>query len=260
MLQRRRGRELAEADTANAHTRAAFITGKVNVIRLGGGFGESVIGATHLAVSFSKACPGNREQVCPSGPMPSSSRSNRGKGDREYLDIYLQEIYGTGDGYGITILIYNRNMGSPMIALVVKYGTVFSSFGIRIFESLNDSMITFSYYKMSDMVKVLGLLRPNFVPQKSDEKKRNQRVIKKPPPNPILCIVTTPLQNMVAIAASTAVPFFSSMSLKKIKVEIPLARKGGFREGVMGGHDSYDVDMECPTLKKSQELRKSEIN
>ncbi|KAH1025470.1 hypothetical protein HUJ05_010192 [Dendroctonus ponderosae] len=132
-----------DIDTANAHTRAAFITGKVNVIRLGGGFGESVIGATHLAVSFSKACPGNREQVCPSGPMPSSSRSNRGKGDREYLDIYLQEIYGTGDGYGITILIYNRNMGSPMIALVVKYGTVFSSFGIRIFESLNDSMIKY---------------------------------------------------------------------------------------------------------------------
>lgn len=63
---------------ANTHTLALLTTGNVIVIRLGGGFGESMMGAIHLSVTVSKGWSGNREQVCPSGPIPSSSMSNDG--------------------------------------------------------------------------------------------------------------------------------------------------------------------------------------
>lgn len=53
-------------------------TGRVSVMRLGGGFGESVTGATHPVVSFNRAWPGKREQVCPSGPIPRSNKSKTG--------------------------------------------------------------------------------------------------------------------------------------------------------------------------------------
>lgn len=43
---------------------------------LGGGLGESVIGATFSVVSVNRGWPGNKEHVCPSGPIPSSSKSN----------------------------------------------------------------------------------------------------------------------------------------------------------------------------------------
>lgn len=46
--------------------------------RSGGGFGESEIGAIKRVVSLSNGCSGNNEQVCPSGPIPSNSRSNFG--------------------------------------------------------------------------------------------------------------------------------------------------------------------------------------
>jgi len=61
-------------------SRAALISGSVNVIRFGGGFGESVIGAISLrdAVSAASGCPSNIDAVCPSGPIPSSTRSNFG--------------------------------------------------------------------------------------------------------------------------------------------------------------------------------------
>lgn len=38
--------------------------------------------------------------------------------------------------------------------------------------------------------------------------------MRKPPPSPMLCGLTTPSQNKAAKAASTAVPFFSKISLK----------------------------------------------
>lgn len=62
----------------NRHTLALLISGYVMVIRSGGGFGESAIGAINRLVSFSNGWPGNSEQVCPSGPMPNSNRSNCG--------------------------------------------------------------------------------------------------------------------------------------------------------------------------------------
>lgn len=58
--------------------RVLLITGNVNVILLGGGFGESVIGATHTEVSCRSGWPGNKEHVWPSGPIPRSSKSNLG--------------------------------------------------------------------------------------------------------------------------------------------------------------------------------------
>lgn len=64
---------------ANMQFSALLIIGKVSVIRLGGGLGELVIGAIQTEVSSSKRWPGNKEQVCPSGPMPRSSASNRGR-------------------------------------------------------------------------------------------------------------------------------------------------------------------------------------
>lgn len=57
---------------------ALLITGKVRVILDGGGLGESVMGATQRAVSFRSLCPGNKEHVCPSGPIPNRSMSNLG--------------------------------------------------------------------------------------------------------------------------------------------------------------------------------------
>ena len=48
------------------------------VTRSGGGFGESAIGAINKASSLSSECPGNSEQVWPSGPIPKSNKSNCG--------------------------------------------------------------------------------------------------------------------------------------------------------------------------------------
>lgn len=45
--------------------------GRVNVILCGGGLGESVMGATRAVRSCSNEWEGNREAVCPSGPMPA---------------------------------------------------------------------------------------------------------------------------------------------------------------------------------------------
>jgi hypothetical protein len=56
-------------------SRAAFSTGKVSVMRFGGGLGESVIEATCFPCSSSRGWPGKREAVCPSGPMPSRMAS-----------------------------------------------------------------------------------------------------------------------------------------------------------------------------------------
>ncbi len=55
----------------NPTVRAILSVGKVNVIRWGGGFGESAIDATHpdllrVTLCFSSSCPGNRDAVCPS--------------------------------------------------------------------------------------------------------------------------------------------------------------------------------------------------
>ena len=60
-------------------------TGRVRVTRQGGGLGESVIGATIRPPALGsgsdrRAWPGKREQVWPSGPMPSSSMSSRRSG------------------------------------------------------------------------------------------------------------------------------------------------------------------------------------
>ena len=53
------------------------MSGSVMVILQGGGLGESVMGATHAEEgASSRECPGNNEQQCPSGPMPSNNTSN----------------------------------------------------------------------------------------------------------------------------------------------------------------------------------------
>jgi hypothetical protein len=57
---------------------AACTTGMVKVIRSGGGFGESVMGAIHLSFTRTSGWWGKSEQQWPSGPIPSSRRSNRG--------------------------------------------------------------------------------------------------------------------------------------------------------------------------------------
>ena len=58
---------------------ALLTTGKVKVILDGGGLGALVIGATHTEVSSQTRCSGNKEHVCPSGPIPNSRRWNRGR-------------------------------------------------------------------------------------------------------------------------------------------------------------------------------------
>eukprot|EP00982_Pelagococcus_subviridis_P006396 30087-Pelagococcus_subviridis.AAC.34 len=57
---------------------AALTTGKENVMRSGGGFGESAMGRIQGDAIFNRGCSGNSEQMCPSGPNPSNRRSNTG--------------------------------------------------------------------------------------------------------------------------------------------------------------------------------------
>lgn len=68
----------AAPETANTQHSALLTTGKVSVILDGGGLGAFVMGATHTEVSSQMRCPGKREQVCPSGPIPSNNRWNLG--------------------------------------------------------------------------------------------------------------------------------------------------------------------------------------
>nr|GLL20013.1 unknown [Ipomoea trifida] len=73
---------IASALDAPGTTRAIFaeelMTGNVKVILSGGGFGESLMNATHFSFSWRRGCPGNSEATCPSGPIPKSIRSNCG--------------------------------------------------------------------------------------------------------------------------------------------------------------------------------------
>ena len=70
---------------------ALFTSGKVMVMRWGGGLGESKMGATSLCCSSRRAWPGNKEQQCPSGPMPSRSTSNAHSGTSERMaDSYAE--------------------------------------------------------------------------------------------------------------------------------------------------------------------------
>nr|ACN30969.1 unknown [Zea mays] len=55
-----------------------LITGNVNVILSGGGFGESLMYVTHLSFSLTRGWPGKRDAMWPSGPIPRSWRSNLG--------------------------------------------------------------------------------------------------------------------------------------------------------------------------------------
>ena len=64
-----------------ATQRAAFRTGRVRVMRLGGGLGESVIEATHAVDSNRSGWEGKREATWPSGPMPRRMRSKEGYGE-----------------------------------------------------------------------------------------------------------------------------------------------------------------------------------
>lgn len=90
---------LAAPAKGNTALRALLMTGYVKVMRQGGGLGESSIEATHLSVTSSNGWPvlhnnfnekffqnfvqivqpGKREQVWPSGPAPTSNKSNLGK-------------------------------------------------------------------------------------------------------------------------------------------------------------------------------------
>lgn len=65
--------------TANIQFSALLIIGNVSVILLGGGLGESVMGAIHTDVSSNNRWPGNKEHVCPSGPMPKRRAWKRGR-------------------------------------------------------------------------------------------------------------------------------------------------------------------------------------
>mmetsp|Transcript_11163 Transcript_11163/g.33189 ORF Transcript_11163/g.33189 Transcript_11163/m.33189 type:complete len:380 (-) Transcript_11163:162-1301(-) len=56
------------------------MAGRVSVTRQAGGFGESSTYVTARPVSQSTACAGKREAVWPSGPIPSSTASNRSGG------------------------------------------------------------------------------------------------------------------------------------------------------------------------------------
>lgn len=69
---------LPEPVATKATLTPCVTTGKLSVMRFGGGLGESSIGATQASVSRSRACPGNKLQVWPSGPQPSRSRSKMG--------------------------------------------------------------------------------------------------------------------------------------------------------------------------------------
>lgn len=62
----------------NAILTPCVTTGKLSVILFGGGFGLSSIDATHASVSRNSLWPGNKLQVCPSGPQPSRMRSKIG--------------------------------------------------------------------------------------------------------------------------------------------------------------------------------------
>lgn len=64
--------------TAKIQHSALLTTGNVKVILDAGGLGELVIGATQTEVSSKSLCSGKREHVCPSGPIPSSSKWKRG--------------------------------------------------------------------------------------------------------------------------------------------------------------------------------------
>ena len=65
--------------TTNSTSAAAFSAGRVRVILADGGLGESDMGATHESSSCKRGWSGKREAVCPSGPMPSTAASSRGK-------------------------------------------------------------------------------------------------------------------------------------------------------------------------------------
>ena len=47
------------------------------MILWGGGLGESEMEAIFLSFSSKRACPGKREAVCPSGPIPVKKRKKR---------------------------------------------------------------------------------------------------------------------------------------------------------------------------------------
>src|SRR2546422_3460369 len=70
----------------------AFITGRVTVRRRGGGLGASSTGATHRACSLSTGDPGNSEAVCPSDPMPSSTKSKRSEEHTSELQSRLHLV------------------------------------------------------------------------------------------------------------------------------------------------------------------------
>lgn len=70
---------LVSPDTTTATLDAELITGKVNVILSGGGFGESVRKVTHSSFSLSASWSGNSEATWPWGPIPRRTRSNLGQ-------------------------------------------------------------------------------------------------------------------------------------------------------------------------------------
>ena len=77
--------------TTRAICEDELMTGNVNVILPGGGFGESVMWVTHFWFSLRSGWPGNREATCPSGPMPTSMRSNFGNPLTE--DLFITPVW-----------------------------------------------------------------------------------------------------------------------------------------------------------------------
>lgn len=69
---------LSSPTTTNTTRAAWFMTGYVNVMRLGGGFGLSSMYATQRSSSVSSSWPGKRDAVWPSGPTPRRIRSKIG--------------------------------------------------------------------------------------------------------------------------------------------------------------------------------------
>ncbi|KAF4528061.1 hypothetical protein B566_EDAN012022 [Ephemera danica] len=98
---------LAAPTRANRHIAALLTTGKVSVMRVGGGFGELVIGATQTDVSSSSRWPGKREHVCPSGPTP---KRNTHEEHFEIFEVQFRLVLGVEDSScNLQFLLLNQH-------------------------------------------------------------------------------------------------------------------------------------------------------
>ena len=96
----------------NATHLLALMMGYVSVILHGGGLGESEIGARRREFSWSSGWPGNKEHVCPSGPIPSRSISREGTSSPGYHPLTLDSYSLAASSSGISWLIVSICSGA----------------------------------------------------------------------------------------------------------------------------------------------------